>query len=180
VVFLGNSLTAGLGLAEGDAFPAVTATLLRNAGLEIEVVNAGVSGDTSAGGLSRLDWVIGPGVDILVVELGGNDALRGQSLDNTEANLRRIVRRGRGAGARVVLLGMDIPTNYGPDYASAFAEMYGRIAEAEDAALVPGFVRDVGMDPLLMQPDGLHPNADGHRRLAEILVPFLETALRGR
>jgi len=167
-------LSAGYGLAETDAFPAVAQALLRDAGIAIEVVNAGVSGDTSAGGLTRLDWVLGQKVDVLVVELGGNDALRGQPLENTESNLRQIVRRGRGAGARVLLLGMDIPTSYGPDYGTAFAEIYIRIADEEGATLVPGFVREVGADPTLIQSDGLHPTAEGHHRLAEILVPYLE------
>jgi acyl-CoA thioesterase-1 len=177
VVFLGDSLSAGLGLAEDDAFPAVTQELLQRSGISIEVVNAGVSGDTSAGGLARLDWVIGQQVDVLVVELGGNDALRGQSLDNTESNLRQIVAQGHKAGAKVLLLGMDIPTNYGPDYAAAFADIYTRIAAEEGATLVPGFVRDVGADPNLMQPDGLHPTAEGHRRLAETLAPYLRRVL---
>jgi acyl-CoA thioesterase-1 len=177
VVFLGDSLSAGLGLAESNAFPAVAQALLQQNGTSIEVVNAGVSGDTSAGGLARIDWVLGQRADILVVELGGNDALRGQSLENTESNLRLIVRRGHESGARVLLLGMDIPTNYGPDYGKAFADMYVRIADQEGAILVPGFVREVGADPTLMQPDGLHPTAEGHRRLAEILVPYLVEAL---
>ncbi len=177
VVFLGNSLSAGYGLAEADAFPAVAQALLRDSGTVIEVVNAGVSGDTSAGGLARLDWVLGRKADVLVVELGGNDALRGQSIEHIESNLRQIVRRARETGARVLLLGMDIPTNYGPDYGTAFAEMYVRIADEEGATLVPGFVRKVGADPALIQPDGLHPTADGHRRLAEILVPYLEDVI---
>jgi acyl-CoA thioesterase-1 len=177
VVFLGDSLSAGLGLAEADAFPAVVQSLLQETGYFVEIVNAGVSGDTSAGGLARLDWVLGQKTEILVVELGGNDALRGQSLENTEENLRQIVRRGRQAGAGVLLLGMDIPTNYGPDYGTAFAEMYVRIADEEGATLVPGFVREGGADPTLMQADGLHPTEEGHRRLAEILVPYLERAV---
>ena len=177
IVVLGDSLAAGLGLAEAEAFPAVVEGLLRGKGHDIEVVNAGVSGDTSAGGLSRVDWVLQQPTDILVVELGGNDALRGQDLENTEANLRGIVRRGQAAGARVVLLGMDVPTNYGPDYSQAFSEMYERIADDEGADLVPGFVREVGLDPALLQPDGLHPTAEGQRRLAETLAPHLESAL---
>jgi acyl-CoA thioesterase-1 len=174
IVVLGDSLAAGLGLAEAEAFPAVLEDLLRRNGHAVEVVNAGVSGDTSAGGLSRVDWVLQQPTDILVVELGGNDALRGQDLDNTEANLREIIRRGQAAGARVVLLGMDVPTNYGPDYSQDFSEMYVRIAEEENATLVPGFVREVGMDPSLLQPDGLHPTAEGQRQLAEKLAPVLD------
>lgn len=174
VVFLGDSLSAGLGLAEADAFPSIVQNLLRETGHEVDVVNAGVSGDTSAGGLSRIDWVLRQQPQILVIELGGNDALRGQPLENIEDNLRQIIRRGRESGARVVLLGMDLPTNYGPDYAGRFAEMYERIAREEEALLVPGFVREVGADPAMMQPDGLHPTAEGHRLLAESLVPYLE------
>jgi acyl-CoA thioesterase-1 len=178
VVFLGDSLSAGYGLAEADAFPAVVQALFREAGTMIEVINAGVSGDTSAGGLARTDWVLGQSPDVLVVELGANDALRGQPLPSTESNLRQIVRRGHESGARVLLLGMDVPTNYGAEYASAFAEMYVRIAEEEGAILLPGFVREVGADPELMQPDGLHPTAEGHRRLAEILVLSLDRLIK--
>jgi len=173
IVVLGDSLAAGLGLAEAEAFPAVVESLLRGGGFDVKIINAGVSGDTTAGGLSRVDWVLQQPAEILVVELGGNDALRGQPLANTESNLREIVRRGRDSGAEVVLLGMDVPTNYGPDYASAFAKLYPRIAEEEGAVLVPGFVRELGADPSLLQPDGLHPTAEGQRRLAERLLPTL-------
>lgn len=174
IVVLGDSLAAGLGLAADEAFPAVVESLLRDRGHDVEVVNAGVSGDTSAGGLARLDWVLQRQADILVVELGGNDALRGQDLEATEANLRSIVRRGRAAGARVLLLGMDVPSNYGPDYGGRFATMYERIADTEGITLVPGFVREVGSDPALLQPDGLHPTAAGQRLLAGKLLPALE------
>ncbi len=179
IVVLGDSLAAGLGLAEAEAFPAVAESLLRAEGLDVTVVNAGVSGDTTAGGLSRIDWVLQQPAEILVVELGGNDALRGQPLPNTENNLRQIVRRGRAAGAEVVLLGMDVPTNYGPDYTSAFAGLYPRVAEEEGALLVPGFVRELGADPSLLQPDGLHPTAEGQRRLAERLLPTLTGVVEG-
>ena len=177
IVVLGDSLAAGLGLAEADAFPAFVERTLRDRGHDVEIVNAGVSGDTTAGGLNRVAWVLQQPTDILVVELGGNDALRGQDLENIESNLREIVRRGLDAGARVVLLGMDVPTNYGPDYSRAFSEMYGRIAEEEGAVLVPAFVREVGSDPSLLQADGLHPTAEGQLKLAETLVPPLETLL---
>jgi acyl-CoA thioesterase-1 len=179
VVVLGDSLAAGLGLDEAQAFPAVAQELLRAAGHSVDVHNAGVSGDTSAGGLARLDWVLRQRPHVLVVELGGNDALRGQPLESIERNLREIVRRGRAAGARVVLLGMDIPTNYGPAYADGFAALYERIARDEGVDLVPGFVRAVGADPALLQPDGLHPTAEGQRRLAAKLVPSLAALLVG-
>ncbi|HSN56313.1 MAG TPA: arylesterase [Candidatus Sulfomarinibacteraceae bacterium] len=177
IVVLGDSLAAGLGLPAVEAFPAVVESLLRERGHAVEVVNAGVSGDTTAGGLARLDWVLQQPADILVVELGGNDALRGQDLEATESNLRAIVRRGRAAGARVLLLGMDVPSNYGPDYGSRFAALYERLAEEEKVQLVPGFVREVGSDPTLLQPDGLHPTAEGQQRLAETLLPHLEALL---
>jgi acyl-CoA thioesterase-1 len=180
IVVLGDSLAAGLGLAEDDAFPAVVGRRLSERGLDVEVVNAGVSGDTSAGGVSRLDWVLQTPTDVLVVELGGNDALRGQALDNTESNLRAIVRRGRRAGAEVVLVGMDAPSNYGPDYTTAFAAIYPRVARDEGAVLVPGFVRILGENPELLQPDGLHPTAEGQQRLAEQLVPTLLEVLEAQ
>ena len=172
IVVLGDSLAAGFGLAVGEAFPAVVEFLLREEGFDIKIVNAGVSGDTSAGGLSRVDWVLQQPAEILVIELGGNDALRGQPLENTENNLREIVRRAHETGAEVVLLGMDVPTNYGPDYASAFTELYLRVAEEEGAVLVPEFVRELSRDPTLLQPDGLHPTAEGQLRLANTLHPI--------
>ncbi len=171
IVVLGDSLAAGLGLAEADAFPAVVESQLRDKGFDVDVVNAGVSGDTTAGGLSRVDWVLQQPTEVLIVELGGNDALRGQPLETTEANLREIVRLARQSGTIVILLGMDVPTNYGPEYTTAFAELFPRIADEEGAILVPGFVREVGSNPSLLQPDGLHPTAEGQRRLAERLLP---------
>ncbi len=155
-------------------------SLLRDEGFDVGVVNAGVSGDTTAGGLSRIDWVLQQPTEILIVELGGNDALRGQPLENTEKNLREIVRRGRESGAEVVLLGMDVPINYGPDYATAFAELYPRVAEKEGAVLIPGFVRELGADSTLLQPDGLHPTAQGQRRLAMVVLPVLIEMLKSR
>jgi len=177
IVFLGDSLSAGYGLPESQAFPFLVEEQLRKQGHAVDVLNAGVSGDTTAGGLSRLDWVLRSEPQLLVVELGGNDALRGQPLENTERNLREIVRRGRAAGARVLLLGMDVPTNYGPGYAEGFAELYGRIAEQEDVAFVPGFIREVALDPSLMMADGLHPTAEGHRQLAETLTTTIARML---
>lgn len=180
IAVLGDSLGAGYGLPENEAFPAVVEGLLRERGHDVRVLNAGVSGDTTAGGLNRLDWILQQDPEILVVELGGNDALRGQPLENIEANLRQIVRRARERGARVLLLGMDLPANYGPDYSRDFAAIYARVARDESAKLIPGFVREVGLDPRLLQPDGLHPTAEGQRRLATSLVPALEQMLQNR
>lgn len=180
VVVLGDSLAAGLGLAADDAFPAVLGRMLADRGYPVDVINAGVSGDTTAGGLSRLDWVLQGGADVLVIELGGNDGLRGQPLAVTEENLRRIVRRGRRAGAAVILTGMDVPTNYGPDYGADFAALYPRIAAEEGAVLAPGFVRVLGDRPELLQSDGLHPTAEGHRALADQLIEPVAEALLAR
>lgn len=178
VVVLGDSIAAGLGLPEGEAFPAVLEDLLRERGFAVDVVNAGVSGDTSAGGVTRVGWILRQEPDVVLVELGANDALRGQPLESIEANLREIVRRARAAGAEVVLAGMDVPTSYGAEYGDRFAAMYERVAAEERAILVPGFLREVGVDPGLMQPDGLHPTAEGQRRLAETVLPHVEAALK--
>jgi acyl-CoA thioesterase-1 len=177
VVFLGDSLTAGLGLGEEQAFPAVVGRELAAAGRPIRVVNAGVSGDTSAGGLARLDWILRQQPDVVVVELGPNDGLRGLPLAMTEDNLRRIVERSLGAGARVLLVGMQIPPNYGADYAGAFHDLYPRLAAELDVPLVPFLLEGVGGEPDLNLPDGIHPNAEGHRRAAANVLPHLRAVL---
>ena len=174
VVFLGDSLTAGYGLNEGQAYPARLAERLATEGLPFRAVNAGVSGDTSAGGLARLDWVLSSQPDVVVVELGPNDGLRGLDLEMTETNLRRIVTRIQEAGARVLLVGMRIPPNYGPDYAGRFAALYPRLAEELDVPLVPFLLQGVGGVPALNQGDGIHPTAEGQRRVAANVAPYLE------
>jgi acyl-CoA thioesterase-1 len=178
VVFLGDSLTAGYGLGEEQAFPALLEERFAARGLPIRVVNAGVSGDTSAGGLARLDWVLAARPDVLVVELGANDGLRGLDLAATEANLRRIVEGGRAAGARVLLVGMRIPPNYGAEYAGAFEALFPRLAEELDVPLVPFLLAGVGGEPELNQADGIHPNAAGHRKVAAVVEPYLEPLVR--
>ena len=179
VVFLGDSLTAGFGLGEEEAYPALASAALAAEGRPVRVVNAGVSGDTSAGGLARLDWVLRLAPDVVVVELGPNDGLRGLSLAATEANLREIVERSRAAGARVLLAGMLIPPNYGPDYAGRFAAIYPRLAAELDVPLVPFLLEGVGGEPDLNLADGIHPNAAGHRRLAENVLPHLRPLVAG-
>jgi len=178
VVFLGDSLTAGYGLSESQAFPALIGERLRMKGIAARVVNAGVSGDTSAGGLRRLDWVLRQRPDVLVVGLGANDALRGQSVEEIERNLREIVRRARSAESVVVLLGMRIPTNYGDDYAEAFAALYPRLAKSESVALVPFLLEGVaGRDDLNLA-DGIHPNSRGQQIVAATVEPWVRRALR--
>lgn len=177
IVFLGDSLTAGLGLAEDEAYPAFVERALREDGAAVQVINAGVSGDTSAGGLSRLPWLLKQHPDVVVVGLGANDGLRALPLEQIEKNLREIIRRSQQAGARVLLLGMRIPPNYGP-YADDFAELYPRLAEELNVPLVPFLLAGVGGDRTLNQADGIHPTAEGQERMAETVVPYLEKVLR--
>jgi acyl-CoA thioesterase-1 len=177
VVFLGDSLTAGLGLPQEQAFPALLERRLLESGRPITAVNAGVSGDTTTGGLARLDWVLGQRPAVLVVGLGANDALRGQPLELIESNLRAIVERGKASGARVLLLGMRIPTNYGPGYAEEFAAIYPRVARSLGVELVPFLLDGVGGRAGLNQEDGIHPNARGTEIVAENVLPHLERLL---
>lgn len=177
VIFLGDSLTAGLGLAEEQAFPNLVARQLAADGKEVRLVNAGSSGDTTAGGLARLDWLLGQKPDVLVVCLGANDGLRGLPLDQTEENLRQIIRRAQAAGARVLLLGMLVPPNYGPDYARSFAAIYPQLAQELGVPLMPFLLEDVAAVPELNQADGIHPSARGQEILAENVLPWLRPLL---
>jgi acyl-CoA thioesterase-1 len=177
VVFLGDSLTAGLGVDEGQAYPALIGQRLAAEGHPARVVNAGVSGDTSAGGVSRLDWILSQHPDVVVVGLGANDGLRGLPLDATEANLREIVRRVQAAGARVILLGMKIPPSYGPGYFEGFEDMYPKIAHDLHVPLVPFLLAGVAAHPALNQADRIHPNAKGHQILAKTVFSYVEKAV---
>jgi acyl-CoA thioesterase-1 len=179
VVYLGDSLAAGLGLAEEEAFPALVEGILRQEGIVIRTVNAGVSGDTTAGGLSRLNWLLRQSPDVVVVELGANDGLRGLEPEMTERNLRQIVEQSRAAGARVLLVGMKVPPNYGGDYAGRFEEVYPRLASELGVALMPFLLEDVAGDPMLNLGDGIHPNAAGQQRVAANIAPYLREILLG-
>jgi acyl-CoA thioesterase-1 len=178
VVFLGDSVTAGFGLEKSQAFPTLVDELLRREDLAVRVVNAGLSGDTSTGGLRRLEWLLKQAPDVVVVELGANDGLRGLPLELTEQNLRETLLRIREAGARVLLLGMRLPPNYGPEYAASFAALFPRLARELDVALVPFALEGVGGDPDLNLADGIHPNAEGHRRVAQNVIPYLREILQ--
>ena len=178
VIFLGDSLTAGYGLPAEQAFPALVGDALNAKGTRVRVVNAGVSGDTTSGGLARLDWLLDQKPRVLVVGLGANDALRGQPVERIEANLREIIRAAKVSGARVVLLGMRVPTNYGPDFADAFASLYGRVAKDERVDLVPFLLAGVGGKPALNLDDGVHPNAEGQRVVAANVIPYVERAVK--
>jgi acyl-CoA thioesterase-1 len=178
VVFLGDSLSAGQGLEAEDAFPAVLGRELQAEGRAVRIVNAGVSGDTTAGGLARLPWVLRQKPDIVVVELGANDGLRALSLTEMEKNLRQIVEKSSAAGAEVLLVGMQIPPNYGPAYSEGFAATYPRLAKELGVPLVPFLLAGVGGDAVLNQSDGIHPTAEGHRKLAATVRPFLEKMIQ--
>jgi acyl-CoA thioesterase-1 len=180
IVFLGDSLTAGLGLEEEEAFPARLGHLLAERQIRVEVINAGVSGDTSAGGRRRIDWILRQRPDVVVVGLGANDGLRGLSVEMTEDNLRRILEKIRAAGARGVLVGMKLPPNMGPDYVEPFEAIYPRVAAETGVTWVPFLLEGVAGVPELNLPDGIHPNAAGHQRLAQNVLPAIEEALSHR
>lgn len=180
VVFLGDSLTAGLGLPADQTYPSLLERELAADGFAARVLNAGVSGDTTADGVRRLRWLLAQHPAVVVVGLGGNDALRGQPVAEIERNLRQIVTQALQAGARVLLLGMQIPPNYGPDYTGAFAAIYPRIARELRVPLVPFLLAGVGGDPDLNQADGIHPTAAGHVKVAANVKPYLEQLLRER
>lgn len=180
VVFLGDSLTAGYGLTEEEAFPARLAAALREGGHPVRVVNAGVSGDTSAGGLRRLPWLLTQHPDVMVVALGANDGLRGLPVSLTEKNLREIVAQAKEKGVRVLLLGLRLPPNLGADYVHAFEAVYPRVARETGAPLVPFFLEGVGGVAALNQEDGIHPTAEGQRRIAATVLPYLEPLVEER
>jgi len=173
VVVLGDSITAGLGLPVDQAFPAVAEATLKGEGLELSIQNAGVSGDTSTAGASRVDWLLKQRPDVLVVELGGNDMLRGQPVDVTRARLLEIVTAGQSAGATVVLLGITAPGSMGPAHKTAFDALYGEVSAESGATLVPDFLGPLMDRPELIQGDGLHPTAEGQKLLASRLVSAL-------
>jgi acyl-CoA thioesterase-1 len=180
-VFLGTSLTAGYGLTgDGERFTDRLQAMADSAGIPVDVVNGGVSGDTSAGGLRRLDWLLQQHADVLVVELGANDGLRGQSVDAMKRNLEQVI--GRAAqlspGVRTVLVGMEAPPNMGAAYTSSFRAVFEDLAREHDLPLVPFLLEGVAGVPSLNQADRLHPTAEGHRRVAATLWPYLEPVFR--
>ncbi|PVB61265.1 arylesterase [Labrenzia sp. 011] len=177
LVVLGDSLSAGYQLAPEEGFPEQLQKALLARGHSVEVVNAGVSGDTTSGGLSRLDWSVGADVDAVIVELGANDALRGISPEITRKNLEEIARRLRERDVEVLLAGMLAPRNLGPEYAEAFDPIYADIANTHDTLLYPFFLDGVALDPDLNLADGMHPNADGVAVIVENILPKVEDLL---
>ena len=178
VVVLGDSLTAGLGVAADEAFPARLLARMRAEGYAYRVTNAGVSGDTTAGGLRRVDWVLRANPEIVIVALGANDGLRGQSPPAIRANLEEIVARLQAAGARVLLVGMRLPPNYGADYTKEFEAIFPAVARRAKVALMPFLLDGVAADPRLNQADGIHPTAAGQQIMADRVWPYLRPLLR--
>ncbi len=180
ILFFGNSLTAGYQLKLSQAFPALIQEKIDAESWSYRAVNAGLSGDTSADGLRRIDWVMRERIDVLVLELGANDALRGIHLDATEGNLQSIIDRVRRANpdVRLLIAGMMMPPNLGPAYVQRFQSMFVDLAESNHGELIPFLLEGVAGIPSLNLPDGIHPTAEGHKRLAEnvwkILKPVLE------
>jgi acyl-CoA thioesterase-1 len=182
IVILGDSLTAGYGLDDGQSYPALLERKLINAKLDRQwmVINAGVSGDTTADGLHRLNWVLRQPVDILVIALGANDGLRGLSLKGTEQNIQAIIDqvRAKYPDVRIVIAGMLMPPNMGPEYTTAFAAIYPRVAEHNKATLIPFLLEGVAAKPELNQPDGIHPNADGAKIVTDTVWKALQPVLK--
>ena len=174
IVALGDSLTAGLGLDPVEAYPALLQRRLDEAGLSFEVVNAGVSGDTTAGGLRRADWALEGDVRVLIVALGGNDALRGLPVEQLEQNLSAIVERAQSRGIRVILAGMEAPPNFGAAYTAEFRAAYSRVAKKYGITLIPFLLEGVAGLEHMNQRDGIHPTAEGARKVADTVW----TALR--
>jgi acyl-CoA thioesterase-1 len=178
IVALGDSLTAGYGLVESESYPALLQAKLDSEGYEFDVVNAGVSGDTSAGGLRRLDWALEGDVRVVIVALGANDGLRGLSVAEMEQNLSQIIQRVRERNAVVILAGMEAPPNFGQEYATSFRQAYRQVAQRERVLFIPFLLDKVAGQGALNQADGIHPNAQGTAIVAEtvwsVLRPLLD------
>ena len=182
MVFLGDSLTAGLGVQISEAFPALIAEKIQAAGLPFQVENAGVSGETSAGGLSRMDWLLQRPIDVLVIELGANDGLRGLPVKALKTNLQAIVDKTKikNPSLKIVIAGMQIPPNMGAAYSTEFQNAFAELSRDNNAALIPFLLEGVGGHRDLNQPDMIHPTAAGHRIVAELVWRTLDPILHGK
>lgn len=180
ILVVGTSLTAGYGIGAEYAYPAIIQTMIDSAGLPYRVVNAGISGETSAGGLRRIDWALQTPVSVLLLELGANDALRGLDPDSMQANLDRIIERTRARypAVRVVVAGMEAPPNLGASYTAAFRGAYRTVADKYGATLIPFLLAGVATRPELNQQDGIHPTAAGQRIMADSVWTYLQPVLR--
>lgn len=180
ILFFGDSLTAGYGLSPEEAFPALVEKELNKTSQQVKVTNAGLSGETSAGGLSRIDWILRSPVDIFVLELGANDGLRGLPLDQTRKNLQSIIDKVKAKypNVKLVLAGMMVPPNLGKEYADDFKNIYPDLAKKNKATLIPFILEGVGGDEKLNQADGIHPNPEGHRIVAKNITKIIAPLLK--
>ncbi|MGB3342850.1 MAG: arylesterase [Aequorivita sp.] len=181
ILFFGDSITAGYGLDDtNDAFPGIIQSKIDSLGLNYEVVNSGLSGETSAGGRSRIDWILNQDIDIFVLELGANDGLRGVPIAETKANLQAIIDavRAKSPSTKIILAGMELPPNMGQDYTTQFRAIFSDLASENKLDFIPFILEDVGGVKELNQSDGIHPTAEGHRIVArnvwEVLLPELD------
>lgn len=186
ILFFGDSITAGHGVDKEQAYPALIEQKIDSLDWKFKVINGGLSGETSAGGLRRIDWMLRQSVSVFVLELGGNDGLRGIDLDATKKNLQKIIDKveSKYPEARIIVAGMQVPPNLGPEYTKKFKEMYPDLAQKNDAELIPFLLEDVGTNSQLMQADGIHPNVKGHKMVAEnvwdVLKPMLQQMRSGK
>ncbi len=179
ILFFGDSLTAGYGLSTEEAFPAQVEKTLLKVGNNVKIVNAGLSGETSAGGLSRVDWILRQPIDLFVLELGANDGLRGLPIDQTEKNLQSIIDKVKSKypACKIVLAGMMVPPNMGKEYSSSFQNVFKELAKKNHATLIPFLLENVGGIEKLNQADGIHPNAEGHKIVAANVVKVIRPLL---
>lgn len=179
ILFFGNSLTAGYGIDQEDSFSGLVQDKIDSLGLDYRVINGGLSGETTAGGLSRLDWFLEEQPEIFVLELGGNDGLRGIQLSETKSNLEKIIDKVRAKfpETHIILAGMQIPPNMGQEYTDEFREIYPTVAKDKNVTLIPFLLEGVAGDPDLNLPDGIHPTEEGHKIVYKTVWPFIESNL---
>jgi acyl-CoA thioesterase-1 len=180
VLFFGDSLTAGYGLSPEEAFPNWVEKNLRQKGLSVKAINAGLSGETSAGGLERLNWILKQPVDVFVLELGGNDGLRGLPLEQTKKNLQAIIDqvKKKSPKTKIVIAGMMVPPNLGEAYATQFKSLYPELARSNQATLIPFLLEGVAGNEKLNLPDGIHPNPEGHKIVGQTVTRFIEPLVK--
>lgn len=179
ILFYGDSLTAGYGLSKEQAFPQIIENRLKEDGRNVNVINAGLSGETSAGGLNRLDWILKQPVDVFVLELGANDGLRGVPVEETRKNLQAIIDKvkSKNPNVKIIIAGMQVPPNLGPEYTSAFRDIFPALAKKNDALLIPFLLDGVAGDDTLNLPDGIHPNVEGHKIVADNVITALKRVM---
>ncbi|MEX5212787.1 MAG: arylesterase [Nitrospiraceae bacterium] len=177
IVAFGNSLTAGLGVPREQSYPALLEQRLESMGYQYRVINAGVSGDTTAGGLRRVPWILKSLPTLVILELGANDGLRGLSLEQTKANLEAIIRLLKEARVTIILAGMKLPPNYGETYTKGFEALYADLARRYGLVLIPFFLDGVAANPALNQSDGIHPTGEGYKRIVETVFTKIEPLL---